>query len=250
MTEGASYEATDAEVKKLEQWLDQWNKEHQGLENYLAYIGTGAPRYYLPLDVQMPHRGFAQLVILSKDLATREVLRSDLLDLFEHDFPSLRASVMRLENGPPVGFPVQFRVDGADLDKTRAIARQVAEIMRDNPNLINVQLGWEEPSKLVKVDIDQAKARLLNVSSVDIANMINGAMHELYLTEFREGNERIDLVARGPAVERTKLSRLQNLMITSSSGDNVPLSQLATISYTFEEGVIWRRNRVPSIMVR
>ena len=250
LTEGASYEATDAEVKKLEQWLDQWNKEHQGLENYLAYIGSGAPRYYLPLDVQMPHRGFAQLVILSKDLATREVLRSDLLDLFEHDFPSLRASVMRLENGPPVGFPVQFRVDGADLDKTRAIARQVAEIMRDNPNLINVQLGWEEPSKLVKVDIDQAKARLLNVSSVDIANMINGAMHELYLTEFREGNERIDLVARGPAVERTKLSRLQNLMITSSSGDNVPLSQLATISYTFEEGVIWRRNRVPSITVR
>lgn len=250
MTEGASYQATNSEVKKLERWLNNWNKSHQGIDNFVAYIGTGAPRYYLPLDVQLPHRGFAQFVILTKDLAQREQLRSDLLALFQRDFPSLRASVLRLENGPPVGFPVQFRVDGTDIPKVREVAHQIAKVMRANPHLANVQLGWEEPSKVIKVHIDQSKARLLGVSSVDIANMLNGAMSELYVTEFREGNERIDIVARGPEFERTKLSRLPNLMINTQTGVSVPLSQVATISSEFEEGVIWRRNRVPSLTVR
>jgi len=250
MTEGASYQATNTEVKKLERWLNNWNKSHQGIDNFVAYIGTGAPRYYLPLDVQLPHRGFAQFVILTKDLAQREQLRSDLLALFQRDFPSLRASVLRLENGPPVGFPVQFRVDGTDIPKVREVAHQIAEVMRANPHLASVQLGWEEPSKVIKVHIDQSKARLLGVSSVDIANMLNGAMSELYVTEFREGNERIDIVARGPEFERTKLSRLPNLMINTQTGVSVPLSQVATISSEFEEGVIWRRNRVPSLTVR
>jgi len=216
----------------------------------VAYIGTGSPRYYLPMDIQLAHRGFAQFVILSKDLKTREALRTDLLHLFENDFPNLRASVMRLENGPPVGFPVQFRVGGSDIPKIREISHKIAGIMRANPHLTNVQLGWEEPSKVMKVSIDQSKARLLGVSSVDIANMLNGAMSELYITEFREGNERIDLVARGAEIERTKLSRLPNLMINTQNGTSVPLSQIATISSEFEEGVIWRRNRVPSITVR
>lgn len=250
LTEGASYHATNTEVKRLEQWLQAWNKEHKAIDNFVAYIGTGAPRYYLPLDVQLPHRGFAQFVILTKDLDMRERLRSDLLHLFERDFPSLRASVLRLENGPPVGFPVQFRVDGTDIPQVRNIAHQIAEVMRANPNLTNVQLGWEEPSKVMHVKIDQAKARLLGVSSVDIANMLNGAMSELYVTEFREGNERIDIVARGPEIERQQLSRLPDLMVYTQSGRSVPLSQVATISSDFEEGVIWRRNRVPSLTVR
>ena len=255
LTEGASYHATNDEVKKLEIWLNNWNeqrlvKKEGGIDNFVAYIGNGSPRYYLPLDIQLAHRGFAQFVILTKDLKARETLRSDLLSLFENDFPSLRASVLRLENGPPVGFPVQFRIDGNDIPKIRDIAQKIADIMRANPNLANVQLNWEEPSKVMKVSIDQAKARLLGVSSVDIANMLNGAMSELYISEFREGNERIDLVARGAIVERTKLSRLPNLMINTQNGSSVPLSQLATITSEFEEGVIWRRNRLPSLTVR
>lgn len=250
LTEGASYHATNDEVKKLESWLQNWNKQHQGIDNFVAYVGIGSPRYYLPLDIQLAHRGFAQFVILSKDLQAREALRSDLLKLFENDFPSLRASVLRLENGPPVGFPVQFRVNGNDIPKIREISHHIADIMRANPNLANVQLGWEEPSKVMKVSIDQSKARLLGVSSVDIANMLNGAMSELYITEFREGNERIDLVARGAEIERTQLSRLPNLMINTQNGTSVPLSQIAKISSEFEEGAIWRRNRVPSITVR
>lgn len=250
LTEGASYQATNAEVKRLEQWLYDWNAQHEGLVNYVSYIGTGAPRYYLPLDVQLPHRGFGQMVILPKDLEAREAIRTDLIALFEKDFPSLRASVNRLENGPPVGFPVQFRIDGNDIPKIREISNKIAEIMRQSPHLMNVQLGWEEPSKVVKVSVDQVKARLLGVNSVDVSNVVNGAMQELYITEFREGKERIDLVARGTKIERARLSRLQNLIITTPSGNAVPLSQLATITSEFEEGVIWRRNRVPSITVR
>lgn len=250
LTEGASYQATNTEVKKLETWLNDWSKKYQGIDNFVAYVGTGAPRYYLPLDVQMPHHGFAQMVILTKNLEAREALRTDLLSLFEKDFTGLRASVLRLENGPPVGFPVQFRVDGEDLAKVREVANKIAGVMRQNPNLVNVQLGWEEPSKVIKVHVDQSKARLLGISSVDIANILNGAMSELYVTEFREGIERIDLVVRGEKIERTKLSHLPNLMINTQNGASVPLSQIATISSEFEEGVIWHRNRVPSLTVR
>jgi multidrug efflux pump len=250
LTEGASYQATNTEVKKLETWLNDWNNKHQGITNFVAYVGTGAPRYYLPLDIQLPHRGFAQLVILTNNLAAREALRADLLNLFEQQFPSLRASVLRLENGPPVGFPVQFRVDGKDLAGIRLVANKIADVMRQNPNLANVQLGWEEPSKVIKVHVDQSKARLLGVSSVDIANILNAAMNELYVSEFREGTERIDLVARGAKIERTDLSRLPSLMLNTKNGDSVPLSQIATISSEFEEGVIWHRNRVPSLTVR
>ena len=250
MTEGASYAATNAEAHRLEQWLAQWNAKNKGVENFVAYIGTGGPRFYLPLDIQMPHRGFGQFVILSKSLQAREALRKDLLALFENDFPTLRASVLRLENGPPVGFPVQFRVSGTDIPLIRDISHQIADIMRANQNLVNVQLGWEEPTKVIHVKVDQAKARLLGVSSVDVANMISGAMNELYITEFREGNERIDLVARGTEMERTRLSHLPDLTMNTPSGASVPISQFATISSDFEEGVIWRRNREPSITVR
>ncbi len=258
MTEGASYAATNNQVKKLELWLHDWNERYQkntpnetvGIENFVAYIGNGGPRFYLPLDIQMPHRGFGQFVILSKSLASREALRNDLLTVFENDFPALRGSVLRLENGPPVGFPVQFRVSGSNITQIRGISRQIADIMRANSNLVNVQLSWEEPSKVVHVKIDQAKARLLGISSVDISNLLNGAMQELYITEFREGNERIDLVVRGSQTDRSQLSRLPDLMINLPSGATVPLSQLATITSDFEEGVIWRRNREPSVTVR
>ena len=265
MTEGASYAATNDQVKKLEYWLHDWDVKYQlknnasphgsqqqtdGIENFVAYIGNGGPRFYLPLDIQMPHRGFGQFVVLSKNLASREALRQDLLKLFENDFPALRGSVLRLENGPPVGFPVQFRVSGSNVVQIRDIAQQIAGIMRANHNLVNVQLSWEEPSKVVHLKIDQAKARLLGVSSVDISNLLNGAMQELYITEFREGNERIDLVVRGSQADRTQLSRLPDLMINLPSGATVPLSQLATITSDFEEGVIWRRNREPSVTVR
>lgn len=250
LTEGASYAATDKQTEKLEHWLQAWNAKHHGIENFVAYIGTGAPRFYLPLDIQLPHRGFGEFVILCNTLDDREMLRSDLLNMFETDFPALRASVLRLENGPPVGFPVQFRVSGNDIEQIMDISHQVADIMRGNNHLTNVQLNWEEPSKVVKIDIDQTKARILGISSADIANVLNGAMQELTITEFREGIERIDLVARAPENERSRLSHLPDMMLNTQNGNAVPLSQLATLTSGFERGVIWRRNRVPTVTVR
>lgn len=250
LAENASDQATDEAVKKLEHWLQQWQKAHSPLQNVVAYVGSGAPRYYLPLDVQLPHRAFAQLVILCQDLQQREALRNDLLTLFDQDFPQLRASILRLENGPPVGFPVQFRVNGQDLQAIRSVAHQIADAMRANPHLRNVQLSWEEPSKVMRIDIDQHKARLLGVSSADIAQLLNTQFYEQVVSEFREGNERIDLVMRSTDAEHAKLSQLGQLTVLSQRGERVPLAQVANIHYAFEEGVIWRRNRIPSVTIR
>jgi multidrug efflux pump len=246
LAEGVSYAATESEVKKLEAWLDK----QSGIDNYVAYVGNGSPRFYLPLDQQLPQRSFAQFVILTNGAKEREQLRSKVISLFEQDFPSLRGSVLRLENGPPVGFPVQFRVSGPDVLNLRGIAREVADVMRANPQLSNVQLDWEEPVKVVRVNVEQSKARLLGIGSNDIANMINGALQGLYITEFREGIERIDLLVRGAESERKHLSHLQNLMIPIPGGRSVPLSQIAELDYGFEEGLIWRRNRIPTVTVR
>ena len=250
LAENASDQSTASAVKQLEQWLQGWQQAHGKLQNVVSYLGSGAPRYYLPLDVQLPHRAFGQLVILTNTLEQREALRNDLLTLFEHDFPQLRASVLRLENGPPVGFPVQFRVDGQNLQAIREVAHNIADAMRANPHLRNVQLGWEEPSKVIHVDIDQHKARMLGVNSPDIAQLLNTQYFEQVVSEFREGNERIDLVMRSTQQEHTQLSQLAQLTVLSQRGERVPLAQVANIHYGFEEGVIWRRNRVPSLTVR
>jgi multidrug efflux pump len=250
LAENASDQATDEAVEKLERWLQKWQKSHAPLENVVSYVGSGAPRYYLPLDVQLPHRAFSQFVILCTDLKQREALRNDLLTLFDRDFPELRASILRLENGPPVGFPVQFRVNGQNLQAIRSVAHQIADAMRANPHLRNVQLSWEEPSKVMRIDIDQHKARLLGVSSADIAQLLNTQFYEQVVSEFREGNERIDLVMRSTDAEHAKLSQIGQLTVLSQRGERVPLAQIANIHYGFEEGVIWRRSRIPSVTIR
>jgi len=246
LAEGASWDAADAEAKRLEGWL----AEQQGIDNVVAYVGTGSPRFYLPLDQQMPQKNFAQFVILTQGSPEREALRSKLIDLFEHDFPSLRAAINRLENGPPVGFPVQFRVAGPDLGVLRDKAHQVAAVMRQNPHLVNVHLDWEEPVKVVRLQVDQSKARLLGVTSSDVATLINTALKGQSVTEFRNGAELVEVHLRGTEMERRRLSLLPDLMLPTRSGKAVPLSQVATLEYGFEEGIVWRRNRVPTMTVR
>ena len=139
LTEGSSLEATAAQVKKLESWL----AKRPELENYVSYVGTGSPRFYLPLDQQLPQASFAQFVLLTKGSQEREKLRADLLKLFETDFPELRGRVLRLENGPPVGYPIQFRVSGEDIGLVRKLAREVATEVRKNPHVRNVNLDWD-----------------------------------------------------------------------------------------------------------
>ena len=249
LPEGSSYAATETAVKKLEAILD---KEQVGktIDNYVSYVGIGSPRFYLPLDQQLANTNFAQFVILARGQSEREELRSRLIRLFEEDFPGLRASINRLENGPPVGFPVQFRVSGEDIATVRGLADQVAAVMRANSNLQNVQFDWDAPAKVVKLDIDQAKARVLGISSQELAGFLSTSLNGFSVTYFRERDKLVEVLLRGADEERARLSMLANLSVPTPSGKPVALSQIATISYGFEEGIIWRRNRLPTVTVR
>ena len=246
LTEGASLTATETQVKKLEAWL----AKRPELENYVSYVGSGAPRFYLPLDQQLPQASFAEFVLLTKSTADREKLRTDLIELFEHDYSELRARVLRLENGPPVGYPVQFRVSGADIPTLRELARKVADVVRKNPHMRNVNLDWEEPSKVVRLNIDQERARVLGVSSQDLANFLQSSLSGVPVTYYRERDQLIEISLRGPGEERAQLSLLQSLSVPTASGRSIPLRQIADVDYGFEEGIIWRRNRLPTITVR
>ena len=246
LPEGSSLHATERAVAKLEKFLDA----QEGVENFVAYVGTGSPRFYLPLDQQLAQASFAQFVVLTESIVAREALRGKLIALFEEEFTELRGRVTRLENGPPVGFPVQFRVMGEDIPTVRKIAREVAAVMRKNPDLSNVHLDWEEPSKVIHLTIDQDRARQMGVNSQALSNFIQSSISGSRITQYREGDEIIDVMLRGPIEERAKLSLLDSLAIPTESGKSVPLAQIATIEYGLEEGVIWRRNRLPTVIVR
>jgi len=246
LPQGASFDATEAQAKRFEKVLGR----EAGIVNYVSYVGSGSPRFYLPLDQQLPNANFAQFVILTQGIADRERLRARLIKLFDEDFQGLRANITRLENGPPVGFPVQFRVSGEDIPTVRRHAERVAELMRENPHVSNVQFDWDEKSKAIKVEIDQDKVRLLGLSSQELSTFLNTSLNGLTVTYYRERDKLIDVVMRGTADERAKLSYLQDLAVPTRSGKSVPLSQIASITYAFEDGVIWRRNRLPTITVR
>lgn len=245
LPEGASIHATEAAAIRLEAYVNR----QPGVENFVAYIGNGSPRFYLPLDQQLPQASFAQFVVLTDSIASREALRAKLIHLFDTDFTELRGRVTRLENGPPVGFPVQFRVSGEDVPTVRKLAREVAEVMRGNRNLSGVHLDWEEPSKVIRLSIDQDRARVLGISSEDLSNFVQSSISGSTISQYREGDEIIDVVLRGPSEERAKLSLLDSLSIPTAAG-SVSLAQIARIDYGLEEGILWRRNRLPTVTVR
>jgi len=246
LAEGASLVNTAEQVKRLEALL----KDHAGIDNYVAYVGTGSPRFYLPLDQQLPAPSFAQFVVLAKTIEDREPLRSWLISTLNEQFPMLRSRVTRLENGPPVGYPVQFRVTGEHIEEVRALARKVATKVRENPYVVNVHLDWEEPSKVVYLNIDQDRARALGVTTANLSSFLQSSLTGSSVSQYREDNELIEILLRGTVHERTELSRLPSLAVPTDNGASVALSQIATLEYGFEEGVIWHRNRLPSVTVR
>ncbi|MFO0324036.1 MAG: efflux RND transporter permease subunit [Burkholderiales bacterium] len=247
LAEGSSVAATDRQIKQIETFIS----EHNDLvENFACYIGTGAPRFYLPLDQQLPNPAFGQCVITTRDAAKRELMRSKLIDLFDSGLPEVRGRISRLENGPPVGFPIQYRISGEDPEKLRAYATQIAAILRANKGLANIQTDWFEKSKVIRVDIDQDKARLLGISSAELSGFINGSLNGAQVTFLRERDKQIEILLRGPAEERAKVSLLDSLAVPIHNGRAVPLSQIAKIRYEFEDPVIWRRDRLPTITVK
>ena len=246
LAEGASLAATEAKAKQLEALL----AEQAEVINYVAYVGTGSPRFYLPLDQQLPATNFSQFVVLTADTKARERVRQWLLDSVRPQFADVQLRVTRLENGPPVGYPIQFRISGEHAAQVQAIAAQVAAKVRENPHATNINLDWSEPSKVVRLEIDQERARVLGVSSQQVSQLLASSLAGQNISVLRDGNRQVAIAMRGPADERAQLALIDSLAVPTASGTAVPLSQLARIQYSFEDGIIWHRNRLPTVTVR
>ncbi|WP_089604199.1 efflux RND transporter permease subunit [Acinetobacter piscicola] len=246
LEEGASLTATENAVKKVEKFLSQ----QKGIDNYVAYVGTGSPRFYLPLDQQMPQASFAQFVVLASSLDDRDQIRKSLDTQIRQLLPQVRTRVSLLENGPPVGYPLQYRVSGEDVSIVRQQAQHVAKLLSENPNTTNVHLDWGEQSKIISLNIDQDRARQMGVNSEDLANFLNSSLTGVIINQYREKRELIDIRIRGDQAERVDVASLSSLAVPTSQGSTVPLAQIAQIDYKFEDGLIWHRNRLPTITVR
>lgn len=246
LEEGASLTATEQAVHKVEQFLSK----QKGIDNYVAYVGTGSPRFYLPLDQQLPQASFAQFVVLASSLDDRDEIRRSLDKQIKQLLPQVRTRVSLLENGPPVGYPLQYRVSGEDLSTVRQWAQKVAKVLSEDPNTTNVHLDWGEPSKIIAIEIDQDRARQMGVSSVDLANFLNASVTGAVMNQYREKRELIEIRLRGDKSERVEVASLASLAVPTTKGTTVPLAQIAKIESRFEEGLIWHRNRLPTITVR
>ncbi|HEX5341425.1 MAG TPA: efflux RND transporter permease subunit [Duganella sp.] len=244
--EGTTFAANEAQVKKFEAFI----RQQEGVVSVTSYVGTGSPRFYLPLDQIFPQTNVSQIVVLPKDLHARAALRDKIVDVFKHDFPEVRGRVKLLPNGPPVPYPVQFRVTGTEVDKVRAIADQVKDIMRANPNTIGVNDNWNESIKVLRLDLDQDKMRALGVTSQTVMRAANTILSGTAIGQFREGIKLIDIQIRQPIEERNTIAVLNDTNIPTASGKSVPISQLARAHFVWEPGVVWREGRDWAITVQ
>ncbi|HJZ34122.1 MAG TPA: efflux RND transporter permease subunit [Hyphomicrobiaceae bacterium] len=215
-----------------------------------TYVGRGAIRFYLPLNVQLPNDFFSQAVIVAKDVAARERLRAKLENILAEQFPSVVGRVYPLELGPPVGWPLQYRISGPDLGQVRDIALKVAEVVASNPQAVHTNFDWIEPVRQVQVRIDQDEARLLGLSSQALAGVLNTVISGTPLTQVRDDIYLIDVVARASDDQRVSLNTLRTLQVPLPSGRTVPLNQFATLGYEQEYPLVWRRDRVPTLTVQ
>ena len=247
LAEGTSIGVTEAAVKTAEALL----RDDRDVVNYTSYVGRGTPRFWVALNPVLPNPSFAQIVILTKDLEARERVKARLdKALAAGVLPQARARVDRFVFGPPVGFPVQFRVVGPDPMKLRAIGHDIRKIMEANRKLIEPHFDWNEEVKSIRLDIDQERARALGLTRYAIAQALQTLLSGYSITNLRQGTETIDVVARAIAAERLDLDRLPSLTIVSRGGVAVPLSQVARLSYAFEDPILWRRNRDRVLTVR
>ena len=245
LPERASFAATLREAQRLEAAL----KGRPEIDHLVDFVGIGAPRFYLPLDQQLANANFAQFVVTAKSIADRERLAHQLESLLPEQFGGLRTRVTRLENGPPVGFPVQFRVSGERIAAARAVAEQVAAVMRQDERVRNVQFDWDEPAeRSVRFEVDQQRARDLGVSSQDISSFLAMTLSGYTVTQYRERDKLIDVDLRAPTSERVDPGSLLSLAIPTANG-LVPLGSLGHLRDELEYGVIWERDREPTISV-
>ncbi|MBR0795507.1 efflux RND transporter permease subunit [Bradyrhizobium jicamae] len=247
LPEGTAFNVTEKAVKKAEALL----KDDQDIETYTAYVGQGSPRFWLGLNPQLPNEAFAEIVILSRNVEARERIKAKIEQAAaDGALNEARVRVDRFNFGPPVGFPVQFRVIGPDANKVRDIAYQVREVMRQNPNVKDVQLDWNEQSPYLKLVVDQDRARALGLTPQDVSQALSMLISGAPVTTIRDGVEKVGVVARAVPSERLDLGHVGDLTITSRNGVAVPLQQIAKLEYAHEEPILWRRNRDMAITVR
>ncbi|MGO7834349.1 efflux RND transporter permease subunit [Rhizobium johnstonii] len=224
--------------------------DNNDIDHWTTYVGQGAPRFILSFDVQTPNVSFGQTIIVTKGLDVRDKVRTELQDYLTKTFPGTDAFVKLLDIGPPVGKPVQYRVSGPDIQKVRDLSQKFAGVIGSHPLLANMVLDWNEPSRVVKVDVLQDKARQLGVSSEDIATALNGIVEGSTATQVRDDIYLVNVIGRARASERDSIQTLQNLQLSTSNGKVVPLSAVANFRYELEQPTIWRRDRQPTITVK
>jgi multidrug efflux pump subunit AcrB len=246
LPEGSSMASNEDVARRIEDRL----MREPGVQSVSTWVGSGVPRFYLPMDAIFPQSNVSQLIILPVDLKVRETLRVKLPALMAQEFPEVRARVKILPNGPPVPYPVQFRVAGGEPAVLRERADEVKAIMRDSRNTRGVNDNWNESVKVLRLDVDQAKARALGVSSQSIAQASRSLLSGTTVGQYREGDKLIDIVLRQPREEREAITDLANAYLPTASGRSIPLTQIAKPRFVWEPGVMWRENRDYSITVQ
>ncbi|KWT11688.1 MULTISPECIES: efflux RND transporter permease subunit [Pseudomonas syringae group] len=238
------------ETRKVVDRFEASLKDDPDIERWSTYIGQGAVRFYLPLDQQLENPFYAQLVIVSKGLEERGALTARLQKRLRDDFVGIGSYVQALEMGPPVGRPLQYRVSGESIDKVRQHAIELATLLDHNPHVGEVIYDWNEPGKVLRIDINQDKARQLGLSSEDVAKLMNSVVSGSTVTQVRDDIYLINVVGRAEDAERGTPETLQNLQIVTPTGTSIPLLAFATVGYELEQPLVWRRDRKPTITVK
>src|SRR6516165_4842124 len=246
LPQDSSIYATKHEVERFEELL----KGDPNIERYSFYVGQGAVRFYLPLNVQLPNDYFAEAIVVTKGIKEREEVRARLQKVIGEQFADLNARIYPLELGPPVGWPLQYRVSGQTPEGTRDAAFLVAQTIGQNPNARLINFDWNEPMKSLRVLVDQDLVRQLGVSSKSLADALNAVTSGMVVTQVRDSIYLSDLVARSPDEQRESLQTLRNLQVALDNGQTIPLRQVASVQYKLEQPSIWRRDLLPTITVQ
>lgn len=246
LPQNSSIAETRAQMERFEETVLKGNPH---VEHWSSYIGQGAVRFVLSFDVQPANPFFGQMVVVAKNVASRDQLKAEFETIFRKDYVGTDVYMKYLELGPPVGRPVQYRISGPDVQQLRNYAQDLAGIISADSRLGVVSYNWNEPGRVIRVNVMQDKARKLGISSKDIATTLNGIVGGIPITQVRDGIYLIDVVVRAQKHERDSIETLQSLQIGTGKGTSVPLAAIANFSYELEQPVIYRRSRVPTITV-
>ncbi|HEY6754560.1 MAG TPA: efflux RND transporter permease subunit [Pseudolabrys sp.] len=246
LPQNASIYASETVARRLDEVLE----DDPDVARWSTNVGRGAIRFYLPLNVQLPNNFFSQAVVVAKDVPARERLRAKLEKVLANEFPSLVSRVSTLELGPPVGWPVQYRISGPEISQVRDIALKLAQVVAANQQVVHVNFDWFEPARQVRIQIDQDEARLLGLSSQALAGVLNTVISGSAITQVRDDIYLVDVVMRATDEQRVSLDTLRTIQVPLPNGRTVPLSQFATFRYDQEQPLVWRRDRVPTLTVQ